>query len=108
MSKLDRGEPKRMMSSPPESPHGSTPGGSARSAGRASWRDDTIACLLRLRYIEMIDHFRACKTVFETAEAWTVLSNKLNQRMDRSFTSHQCQSKVRLPGMNTPYRVRRR
>lgn len=66
---------------------------SARRA-RTTWDDATVACMLRLRFQELRDHFQACKTVFETAEAWVVLASELNARMGTLFESHQVQAKV--------------
>lgn len=81
-----RGHNESNMDTTPQSP-------SARRA-RTTWDDAAVICLLRLRFQELLDHFRACKTVFETAEAWVMLASELNARTGSLFESHQVQAKV--------------
>lgn len=63
---------------------------------RAAWDDETLVCLLQLRYVEMDAHFRCeCVTSAELIDAWHVLANELNLRMDVAFSSLQCRARVR-------------
>lgn len=67
------------------------------SQPRAAWNDETLVCLLQLRYVEMDAHFRNdCVTSAELADAWCVLANELNLRMEVAFSSLQCRARVRI------------
>ncbi|GAB9476790.1 hypothetical protein Gpo141_00013848 [Globisporangium polare] len=62
---------------------------------RASWDDETLVCLLQLRYVEMDAHFRNdCVTSAELADAWQVLAHELNLRMEAAFSSLQCRARI--------------
>ncbi|POM81251.1 Hypothetical protein PHPALM_807 [Phytophthora palmivora] len=87
-----------------EPPHGGGRGG--RGAGRggrggrgaatrpaASWSDDDVSELFRLRYAELVDNFKNTKDTKRIKYAWAVLASTLSVNQSKVSTDQQCQSK---------------
>ncbi|KAE8909781.1 hypothetical protein PF005_g5924 [Phytophthora fragariae] len=71
--------------------------GTAKST--ASWNDEDVEELFRLRYKVLDGRFKNTKDTKRIKFAWSVLASTLSVNQSKVFTDQQCQSKV------TPYTI---